>query len=256
MDIEQFKSQLVKLGGIDDAVLKLCTAADLQSVGLPVLVARQVEAVFKGDSTSSDGYVSDKSAARMRWEELLARYNPEEDNAISKKLKEVSSGQPFIVYVDGNVDVEASTTLLKELKKGFPPRKVYVKDGKPCHICKVGEVLNQLLDENPLYPGRALRPDGTCDQTNRSWAGTTLKVRQLIYLAVARGELKVTLDKAHDVLDIVVGSTDDPVVQKILARRYPQSVLDYETAAMSGKLPSLKLSQTKLAKAGDPFAIA
>ena len=65
-----------------------------------------------------------------------------------------------------------------------------------------GDKKKEMVDENPIYAGRPLRPDGTCDQLNRSWEGVPLAIRQIIHIAINdTRELMVSHTAAHDLLD-------------------------------------------------------
>src|ERR1035437_4990305 len=186
---ENIEKNLRNLGATSEDALKECKYEDLEECGVPKLLARQIARIFREDEKGElPTHVGKRKASRMTYNELFAYYDPEEENEISKKLKELSKNAKIIVFTqEGSVDVEKSVELLNEIKKGFPERNggIYVgKEGDIRRIYKVGEKPNNFLEEDPLYPGRALRPGGISDQTNRSWAGIEKRVKQLLYLAV------------------------------------------------------------------------
>jgi hypothetical protein len=125
-------------------------------------------------------------------------------------------------------------------------------DGVMKPLYRVGEKPDNLVDENPLYPGRALRPDGTCDQLNRSWAGVSLKIRQLAYLAVKETkEHLVGTISAHDTLDHALALSTQ--AWEWLSSRYPKAAMLYAEKEKQGTLPTLKIELGKQTnKPNDP----
>ena len=147
----------------------------------PVVLAAKVTEALKGNKEVEDTpkpesethYVSSKKAHRMSHRELVENFDPEEpDSPVATRLKSLSKREAFIVFSQGStVDVEPTMKLLSEIKAGHKGRKVVDVDGTPKKVYKLGEMPEAFAEENPLYPSRPLRPDGTCDQLNRSWAG-------------------------------------------------------------------------------------
>jgi hypothetical protein len=149
-----------------------------------------------------------------------------------------------VLTSSGQVDAPVCAKLLDEVRKGLTGREVYVSDGVPRAVYRIGDRPDERFDENPLYPGRALRPDGTCDQTNRSWENVPLRVRQIVYLAATKSrELTVTHSEAHNILDIAVGDN----AEGRLAQRFPKAVVALDGALKDNEAPTLKI---KIAKPG------
>ena len=259
IDKDEFTRKLKKIGGTTEDLLAEMKWEDLQQAGLPVLLARKVATIFRTAKKEDPNFVSEKAAQRMPPVYLLQSYDPQDPNsAVSKRLRDLSGGKRFIVFkADGKANVEVSARMLQEVMKGFPERITVDVDGKPTKLYAVGQGLGELVDENPLYQGRALRPDGTCDQINRSWDGVSPVVRQLIHVAVYNTKEAVengmlTLDKAHFLRDMAEG--DD--AEKRIRSRYPKSSVALDEMAAEGKSPVLKV---KIGAAGsrgnrnDPF---
>ena len=241
---ETIQQRLIALGATSEEALAQCTWEDLEQAGMPRLLARRIaNEVFRVKPAGSN-HVSDRSAERMTTEELLARYNPDQPlpNAVAQRLKTLSKGAKFIVFASaGVVDVPASVKLLDEIQKGFGAREVYVgPDSRPRNIYAVGDKPNNLVDQNPLYPGRILRPDGTCDQTNRSWEGVKKEVRVLLYLAVSRTrEADVTMSvNAHTLFDLAVRED----AEKAIRSRFPKASVIYDELNDRNELPSLRVA--------------
>jgi hypothetical protein len=250
--IEDFEKKLQGLGATSEAALAECTWEDLMECGLPKLLARTAASEFRkqakpGTSSTAGGddspsFLSHKKVDRMNYEELIGRYRPDEDDLVAKKLTEISGSKPFIVLTAGVVNVAESLKFLLELRKGFPARDVALVGDRPVRVLKVGERPLDLVDENPLYPGRALRPDGTCDQTNRSWEGVRLKVRQLLWVGVS--ETKdvllvdgvLTLTGAHILMDLAMNDKVN------LFHRFTKAALRLEELENLGRAPTLKVA--------------
>ena len=249
IDVAAFEKQLKHMGACDDKTMAHVSWEDLQEAGLPRLLARQVAEELRGKDEGSD-YLSQKKVDRMRFEQLLERYNPREDDAVARKLAEVSKGKRFVVFSGGKVDQVASLRLLLELRRHLGEVPMTTDSaGQPAKTYKVGEVPNDELDENPIYPGRVLRTGETCDQTLRSWQGIPLRIRQLVYLAITQThEAKVaSVSDAHDLIDRCLADSG----QKVVAR-WPKAILFFGELEEKGQLPRLKIRVGDRA-GGHPF---
>lgn len=258
---DEFIRKLKAAGGTSADALKMVSWEDLRDLGLPPLLAKSVAKVFRGGDGSEEKpqHTSEKKARRMPFKQLLELYDPADaDNEIGKRLREVSNGQRFIIFQNGKVLVEPSATLLDEIRQGFPDREVFMVEGQPLKTYRVGERPGNYADENPLYPGRALRPNGDCDQTNRNWTGVDDEIRTLLYLAVKdTGELKISrLKDAHDALDLVIGKSKEEA-RRAICTYYPHACQQYNELKEIGQLPSLKLARTQAGsnRRNDPFGV-
>jgi len=255
VDAEGFFKKLEKAGGTTEAALQGCSWEDLESMGLPKLLAKQIAGIFrKSEEKEKKPAISATRAQSMKPEELLKAYDPRDpSNAVSERLKKLSDGKPFIVFnPDETINAVASAKLLQEIRDNYPPRDTVVVDERPQKTYRVGERPDQMADENPLYPGRVLRPDGMCDQTNRSWNGISPTVRILIYLAVKEtGEIKVNqINDAHNALDLVLSGD----AEKKIRTRYTQASVRYDELEKQGNLPSLKIARSGGTRGkNDPF---
>ncbi len=267
VDVNKFFNSLTAAGGTNDAALSQCAWEDLQEFGLPKLLARQVATIFrnKEEKKEEKPTVLKKSKVEaMTVSELVAHYDPRTPaSLVTERLNVLLPGKRFIVFKqDGTVDATVSAKLASEILDGYPERELYSLDDVPTKTYRVGERPDQSFDENPLYPGRVLRPDGDCDQTNRSWSGVPLEVKQILYLALSTnnhqstGELRVTcIDDAHDVMDLIVGK-DDADALKVVRRRYTKATALLKELQSQGKAPSLKVFRKPVNggnKSNDPF---
>jgi len=256
VNTEEFIKKLEKAGGTTEAALQGCSWEDLETMGLPKLLAKQIAGTFrKSEEKEKKPVISAVRAQSMKPVELLKAYDPRDpSNAVSERLKKLSDGKPFVVFnVDETVNADASAKLLQEIRDGYPQMNTVVVDGRPQKTYRVGERPDQMADENPLYPGRVLRPDGMCDQTNRSWNGISPIVRILIHLAIKEtGEIKINqINDAHNVLDLVLSGDAENKIRT----RYPQASVRYDELEKQSNLPSLKIARSSGGTKGknDPF---
>lgn len=259
LDAEKVIAGLKKVGGTSDFALKACSFEDLQAIGLPKLMARQVARMFReeGDEGDKPEVVTQKRAAGMTPKQLLAAHDVRDaDNAVGKRLAEFAKGKRCIVFGDdGAVDVESSAKLLLEIRDGESERDHY--GSPPRQTYRIGERPVELADENPLLRGRALRRDGSaCDQTGRSWEGVPYEVRALLYLAVHEtGEAQAASnDQRNDLIERAIA----PNALEKLRGRYPRASVRFDELQRLGNLPNLKVPRGAIGGAAgrmnDPFA--
>lgn len=203
----------------------------------PRVLAKEIAVLFRSKENKEPNLISSKKADRMSPRELLEAFIPEDsDNSVGKRLKELSKNEKFIVYSNERVvDVETSFKILTEIRSGHPGRDLITVGDQVKKVYRVGELPENYADENPLYPGRPLRPDGTCDQLGRSWEGVPIAVRQLIRCVL---DLRaINHEVAHDILDVAL--QNDAVA--VLQRRYPVAALKFTELLNLGNLPKLKV---------------
>jgi hypothetical protein len=232
----------------------------------PRLLAKDIANLFRnkkpGPSSfdNSDRFgnvrpVTAKKAERMTPRELVEAFDPEDsDNSVGKRLLEISKGQNFIVYSTGRtVDADTTFKILMEIKGGFGGRTDTDVNGKVKRVYAIGELPDNYADENPLYRDRPLRPDGTCDQLGRSWEGVALSVRQFLRVAMDEGELRITHEIAHDILDVALELPQDITLEK-LQKRYRKAAVAYNEMLNTNSLPTLKISLGGGSESKHPFA--
>jgi hypothetical protein len=105
IDIQAVKNKLIQLGATSEAALSKCSFEDLEGCGIPKLLAKTVAQVFRNGPApekQKESWVSDRSAERMTLEELVSRYNPEQENAVSRKLAAIAYKSRFLAFLEGN----------------------------------------------------------------------------------------------------------------------------------------------------------
>jgi hypothetical protein len=129
----------------------------------PRVLAKELATIFRGDKVDENRPISSKKADRMTPQELLEAFDPEDPtNSVGIRLSQISKNQPFLIYSDGRIlDTKSSLILLQELKSGYSGRPDYEVNGEIKKTYCVGDIPDNYVDENPIYVGRPLRPDGT-----------------------------------------------------------------------------------------------
>ena len=215
----------------------------------PVALAKDIAAIFRGKDEEPKKYYSNNRVEAMSIDELVKAFDPQEhDNAIGRRLKLISRGEPCVVFESGNsVNVQLSGLLLREIKQGMAGRTLI--NGK--RVYKVGELPSILVDENPLYPGRHLRLDDNgdwciCDQTGRSWSGVPVDVRQFLRVAVKCNEIGNDIDSVHRAIDMAI---EQDAFAK-LRKRYQKVAVKFDELKHADNLPKL-MSPVCFSRAGD-----
>jgi hypothetical protein len=226
----------------------------------PDSLAKDIAKVFRGKEEEVHQIAGDvpsgnvpfkvvgMKAKDMSWEALIANL-PVDDptSSIYKRLKEAMGNKPFIVFSSGRtVDVPMTVQLFNDIKAGHPAVTLY--QGR--EVFPLGMLPEAYADEDPLYTDRPLRSNGYSDQTNRSWEGVSLIVRQLVRLAVQTGEINVHVDNgsfiANNIMDIATASD----AETKLRVRFPKASLEYNKLQPIGKVPILKVDLNKWREKG------
>lgn len=209
----------------------------------PTALAKDIAKAFRDKPNQDTGRpISARRVETMSNSELIRAYDPYNIGPVSKRLTEISRGEPFIVFTSesGNaVNETVTTSLLSEVAAGYPGRTTYqIKPGDVVRVYKVGERASTQVDENPIYPRRALRPDGTCDKTGRSWQGVPHDVRQFIRVLISTSKIELDIDRANDLIDLAV----DPNGRIKLVDRYQDVAIEFKRLSDLGDLPRLKVA--------------
>ena len=244
IDFQKFTKKLMELGGSSDEALMAASWEDLQDCGLPKIMARRLTYLFRQNSDEENGkstYISEKKVAGLSYKELLERYNPKDiKNPVGKRLKDLSDGKKCVVFYDnGKVNVEETVKLLEDILNGLEEVGIAFVNNRPFPVYSIGERPDFYVEENPIYQGRPLRFNETCDQTGRSWSGVVTEIRQFLWMAVDLGELVIgTVADAHSILDRVLSK--DCSLDSLRAK-YPQTSVKFDAISKIGSLPLLKI---------------
>lgn len=253
VDIEKFKTNLALIGATSEERCKSLSHEDILEClpsfdGVkPRLLAKDLAKIFRDkEEVKPAAIITDNKVKYMLNRQLIEAYSPSSaSDAVSERLSKLTNNKAFIVFNnDGSVDIDTSLKLFEELLSGYSERDFISVNNEVKSIYKVGEKINNDGDENPIYIGRLLRPDGTCDQTGRSYAGVPLNVKQLISLIISNGDSAKDINSAHQIIDLAIA----PAAFGVLKTRYPKSALKFAKLEKENKLPSLKLSLSEVSK--------
>jgi hypothetical protein len=256
VDIEKFKTNLALIGATSEERCKSLSHEDILEclpsyAGIkPRLLAKDLAKIFRDkEEVKPTIVITDNKVKYMSNRQLIEAYSPSSGtDAVSERLNKLSKGKAFIVFNnDGSVDVDTSLKLLEELLAGYSERDFISVNNEVKSIYKVGEKIDNDGDQNPIYKNRLLRPDGTCDQTGRSYAGVPFNVKQLIKVIVDYGDSgnpAMDINAAHNLIDLAIA----PDAFNVLKTRYPKSALKFAKLEKENKLPSLRLSLSEVSK--------
>lgn len=243
---DEIFAKLRQLGGTTDDALKNVTWEDLQECGVPRILARRLtNDVFRKTEKADKPFALKQSqVSAMSFEELFANYDPlaERNATVTARLMAEAGNRRCVVFNhNGTVNAEESARILRELKSGLAEREsTFIRYlNKPVKIYRIGETNREVFWENPLYPGEALREE-TCDHTGASWAKIPLEARQIIYLAVKTGELKINdVEDAHRVISML--DCDSPL-DKVQAR-YHKAAIALQDLQAVGNAPLMRIKR-------------
>jgi hypothetical protein len=253
IDAAEFERKLRKTGAVNEETLRAATWEDFEKAGLPRIMARRVAELARVTKPGEKEFVSSKKAERMSVRELVEAYNPNEtiESPVTSRLKAVSQGKRCLVLKnDGTVHVEPTVKLLGEVQQGYAERPLFYDpdDLSPLRVVRVGEKASSVVDENPVFRGEALRPDGTCQRTDLNWGEIPFETRQLVYL--------IALDPSSSSVatpDLAMKLYDLASETGKLQRRYKAHVAKLMDLQQLGKAPALKVNLKPETGKNNPF---
>ena len=217
LKIDDFFKKLTGLGGSTEDTLAEATWEDLESCGLPRILARKVATIFRGEQQVSGPVVPqrvimenqdpDVKAKAMTPSELIIAYNPKYPKSpIGERLKTLSESKKFLVFKDDNtIDCGLSHRLFDELDDHGELDVVDIGNGNYVPVFAVGDRPGRTAMEHPLFPNTALRngvSDCGCD-----WSTVNERINQTLYLAVTEThEIDMSKDHEADLYELAVSS--------------------------------------------------
>jgi len=186
--------------------------------------------------------------------ELLPHYHPERPNhPVTQALRKRFGNQNVIIFKPDSktVDVDETANYMADLEQGYPEQETVESDGVLVRIYPVGQVPNQLVDEDPLFPGQPLKRERSV--MNRvNWNNIDEETRKFCRLVVENEEIDVDNKlEVRQFMKLVAKGI------KELAITYPEVDLEYRESKQKDELPKLHLSLEEVNGNGknNPFGI-
>ena len=186
-------------------------------------------------------------------EELLPYYKPGKPNRVHQALeKRYGKYGQFIAFRPSSTEVATEETIdyVTDLEQGFDPEESIMVDGELVRLYGIGEVPNNIVDEDPLFPGRPLKRErSTINRIN--WKGVSQDVRQFIRLLVEDEEIDPgRKSERRAIMELVSMSLDE------LKETYPGTYMAYREKKELDELPKLRLPVGSTnGKVQDPFSV-
>ena len=245
VDCKSFTHNILALGGTSKEGLSALSYEEiLQAFSLPknllqpIALARVLAKIWRDKSDGAERCMGKHTVEAMSDEALLSEFDllsPE--TAVGDQLKKRSRGKRFILLdEEDNLDVPGSSDLLLQLQSGVDEEAEI--DGRV--VYSVGQRPAQWVDENPLFPGVALRVGRRCGYLHRSWSGIPMEIKQFASIVVFEGLLnpKKQPNAAHLLLDMA-GAAD---AMSRLTARYGKAAAVFNARKKANTLPILKIS--------------
>jgi hypothetical protein len=211
---------------------------------LDTVAVSENDNVDKVSNAIQDMIAANRPKTDWKDRELLENYDRDATEII-EILGRKSKGRPCIVFdKKGNVNISVSLSLLQAAKRRSTNDR-HLVDGKPVHVFRVGEFLDDPIDESPLCMGETLL-DGYCAKSNTNWDGIDMKYRVLarIYVQhietspIGKAEMKKLWNEAKALNAKNVAIADITVDESELL---VEAVHKYELLESQDQLPKLKI---------------
>jgi len=201
--------------------------------------------------------LKNKYGIRMKLEdvepsELLEHYHPEQPNhPITTALKKRFGDKPIIVFKPDTkiVDIEETANYIADLEQGFPEQETIEVNGRLVRTYPVGQVPNQMVEEDPLFEGSPLKR-GRSIVNRLNWAEITPDTRKFCRIIVERREIDLNDRFAlGELFRLAKNGIEE------LKKNYLEADLEYRERAHKGDLPKLLMSMEETNKKQNPFNV-
>jgi len=185
-------------------------------------------------------------------EQILPFYNPKKRNRIHELIRDRYESEfgPVIAFKPNSEKIAVEETLdyIADLESGLPAEESIEVDGELVRLYKVGEVPNEKVDEDPLFPDCPLRK-GRSTHNRVNWTDISIEVRQFFRILHEYSE-DIDPNNRLELRKVVRLPLDE------LREIFPEIYLIYKELKADNKLPSLKMSlRTVTSRTQNPFAI-
>lgn len=256
-----------------------CDNRDSNGYNIPIAKVRLAMKYLRGpkDSQKTDSIdpeliaLKTKYGIRMKMEdvepsELLEHYHPEQPNhPITTALKKKFGDKKIIVFKPDSkaIDIDATANYIADLEQGFPEQDTVESDGVLVRIYSVGQVPNQMIEEDPLFEGKPLKR-GRSIINRVNWEGINLPTRQFCRVVVNRDDIDVNdRFQVQELMKLasqnqvnVKGDVKTEAISDELRKTYPEADLEYRELTQNNELPKLVLTmESANSRKQDPFGV-
>lgn len=252
---------------------------DDTSLGIPIAKVRLAMKYLRGPKNSNKTDTIDPELVALKTKygiktkmediapsELLEYYHPEQtSHPVTIALKKRFDDKKIIVFKPDSkmVDIEATANYIADLEQGYPEQDAVESDGVLVRIYPIGQLPNQMVEEDPLFEGKPLKRGRS--MVNRvNWENINMPTRQFCRILVNRDDLDVN-DRFHvqELMKLasrrqtnVSGDIKTEVVHEELRNLYPEADLEYRELAQRNELPKLMITiETANNQKQNPFDI-
>jgi len=187
-------------------------------------------------------------------DELLPYYNPLKKNRVHKVLKDMFKDKKVIAFKPDTkeVAIDETANYMTDLNDGLPEEDSIEVDGELVRLYEVGQVPNQMIDEDPLFEGQPLKRNRSI--INRvNWSGIAVDARQFFRILVIRGDLnpndRIAVRQAIELLEKGTKASPWGELKKVFSEAY----LEYKELAAKGELPKLILTLEEISGTNGPI---
>lgn len=170
-------------------------------------------------------------------EELLPYYNPTRNNRIHKILKDMFGDKKVIAFIPDSKEIAIEETInyMTDLNDGLPEEDSIDVNGELVRLYSIGQIPNQLLEEDPLFEGKPLKRGRSL--INRiDWTNIPLKERQFARILVNRNEI----DPNNRITIKSIFNSETTI--KKLKDVFPETYLEFKEKQTRDELPKLHLT--------------
>lgn len=227
-DTDAILAEVKAAGGTSAEAMAHMTPADLTELGVPKLLARSyVTAIMPVAPRVVVKHEPDGTPAKLPEDlsevdtvDLVAALRPERPGRVGAELLARAKGRPFMLYVAGILDREATTKHVSAIERNRPTLDMPIVQGKPTRPRMPGESPKEELSlRNPLFGNALVGDEQTCTITKESYVGVPLEVRVLLIYAVETRELRT--GGSAEIARAIIRDAKSTTALVDFARRYP-----------------------------------
>lgn len=173
--------------------------------------------------------------------DLFNLYNPKlKDDPITQELKKRYGEKAVVLFKPGTNQVAVNETIgyVSDLDLGFiTEQETVMVNGELIRPVPIGHIPDQVLDEDPLFPGSPLRNQRSI-VNHRDWTNVTHECRQFCRIIVDRNEIDP--NDTQSVVNLLKMATG-PNAMDGLIEMWPGVRLAMKELETDGDLPKLKI---------------